>query len=80
MGAVHRLSRDLQPAAAIESLPEIEMTGVQECEQSEGLDRGAGSCQAAGGHIETMLRQHPPRPDLENDGGAGLARHGVIDG
>ena len=75
MSAVEFVAADGKCALAHQRGLPVELSSLQQCEQSEGLDAGAGMRQATCGYVKTVSRENLPRLDIDNHGGAATARH-----
>jgi hypothetical protein len=77
MSAVEFVAADGNRALAHESGMRVDFSRLQQRQQGEGFDAGAGMHHAAGGDIEMVGREDASRLDIDDYGGATASRHCV---
>jgi hypothetical protein len=75
MSAVEFVAADGNRALAHESGLRVEFSRLQQRQQGEGFDAGAGMHHATCGYIEMVSREDVSRLDIDDYGGATTACH-----
>jgi hypothetical protein len=77
MGAVELVAANRNCAPAHERGVRVELSRLQQRQQREGFDAGAGMHHATSGHIEVVSREDVSRLDIDDYRRAATARHGA---
>ena len=77
MSAVEFVAANRNRALAHESGMRVEFSRLQQRQQGEGFDAGAGMYHATSGYIEMVGREDASRLDIDDYGGATASRHCV---